>query len=1260
MAKGRAKDLKAEEATSRSERRPEGYAVNQQRDKGVSLFRILMLFILTSDELLLPKSWSRCIWMPLIAGALFCAPALHATTPGQLWPRFSTPSTIINVNLVGAGQNGYDFMATTTFQGAYNQNQLSTRLYVSTISDDPYWLANAVPANSSGVTVSPLSFNTSNPDGALIALLQTYGSSIKGYYICDPYNAPETCNMATTLAGINDAMVVSADNLSVMQNSTDNPNVPLLGDLRVYSLPTTGQYTWIGSYSPLVNTTAINMISNPSGASSTTGWSTSGGTVATATGSGTCAGEGQTLKFTSTTSGSAWAYFPPTITATSSTRPYIFSVQACVASGSSAFLDAWNGGEDIQSATIAAGSGWQTLQLAVPIPLSDVSGNTTIKLEVRTTGTDGTVIYFHNAAAIGNRVAVDTFQYVNQLSETTSTILAQDFSNSYNLRDYAIAGKMFTFDLSSDNSDEVALYNSILTTSSSSGTTRAHNTPIMGYIDDETNDVAYLSGSGRGLFLNASDDYNNGSVWASLPQPTGLSQPAPVAIAPVNNTIYVAMAASDGDNLSIVEHQNYQHWTQGQYLGAVPMAWTISPGMIYNSPGIMTTFYRYLPQSQEMMAGPSGVGYGTDTTGSDISPFASLTNGFMTMEGMSSVTNWITSSTDATGFATDVNVPHVVRRGPVTPYTHTIESNTAHTVLDQQQVDYHAFPEAQISAIQAVPFVSGAPNYIEVLHDNLTMAPDDVLYIAQQLQLRGSHPYVFMTPSELAATVSAAGTGATNTQAVPGSTLTSAFPVNYLWNAQGQEPGAGVENGASAAGWGIGNPVQGQVLYSNQDFLGGGNTMLTTPKTATSNSYVWQYLGTNANPMVVGRYYRFSVNVAGTNGATAFMTIYDGSANHQVTGTISSTGWTNLSQIVEMQSATTGQIQVGITPSSTTNQTLYFGGTPGDMPGWFYSPTGGSTSTPSFGSTTYASAQGNAQAFYLNVPASDGSQWISQFPTSLAANTTYVGSVDVAGTGSAYLDLWNGSTDAVSSTVALTTNWQTVSATFITGSSPSGTVQWEIRVPNSSSSQEVYFRNAMLTLRPANLPLFTTGLETSEIQLSDTNTVDSTAPGGGETNVSSPILQATSTGSHGGTYAIQYGGDAGGGSATHAYMEAFTSGITLSSTSQLSYWIYPITSTGSETGASSMTGNNSTCVAIDIVFTNSTALRNNTAIVDQYGNRINPTYQCNHLQPNQWNYVTTSLGSLSGLAVSRIDIGYDQPGASGSYGGYVDDITISH
>jgi GxGYxY sequence motif in domain of unknown function N-terminal len=90
-----------------------------------------------------------------------------------------------------------------------------------------------------------------------------------------------------------------------------------------------------------------------------------------------------------------------------------------------------------------------------------------------------------NAAVTSNRTAIYTYAYDNLITSTNSTILAQDFPNSTALHEYAVAAKMFVFDLSSDNVEEKALYSSILNYT-------PHNTPIMGYIDDEGNDVPFL------------------------------------------------------------------------------------------------------------------------------------------------------------------------------------------------------------------------------------------------------------------------------------------------------------------------------------------------------------------------------------------------------------------------------------------------------------------------------------------------------------------------------------------------------------------------------------------------------------------------------------------------------------------------------------------------------------------------------------------------------------------------------------------------
>jgi hypothetical protein len=138
-----------------------------------------------------------------------------------------------------------------------------------------------------------------------------------------------------------------------------------------------------------------------------------------------------------------------------------------------------------------------------------------------------------------------------------------------------------------------------------------------------------------------------------------------------------------------------------------------------------------------------------------------------------------------------------------------------------------------------------------------------------------------------------------------------------------------------------------------------------------------------------------------------------------------------------------------------------------------------------------------------------------------------------------------------------------------------------------------------------------------------------------------------------------YSGSAQGGS-PHAYLEVFDlsgSPLAIGTNKTLSYWIYPQDNATTPYVAAGST--NSTCVAVDMYFTDGSTLRDSGA-VDQNGNKIHPASQCGHLSLNTWNHVTVNLAANNGnKQISRILVGYDQPGASGGYRGYIDDITIS-
>lgn len=195
---------------------------------------------------------------------------------------------------------------------------------------------------------------------------------------------------------------------------------------------------------------------------------------------------------------------------------------------------------------------------------------------------------------------------------------------------------------------------------------------------------------------------------------------------------------------------------------------------------------------------------------------------------------------------------------------------------------------------------------------------------------------------------------------------------------------------------------------------------------------------------------------------------------------------------------------------------------------------------------------------------------------------------------------------------------------------------------------------------------FSTSLESGQPQPTWVSTVDSS--GGGLSNVggiccslTGPELVLHNEVAHTGTSALMYSGLDNSATTSFAYMEVFdvsSQSLTVGANTTLSYWIYPQGPTDSTPGANLTSGTNSTCVAIDLIFSDGSDLRDSGA-TDQNGVRIHPAYQCNHLTLNTWNHVTVNLGAfVSGKTIVRVNIGYDQPANTGGYRGYIDDINI--
>jgi len=205
------------------------------------------------------------------------------------------------------------------------------------------------------------------------------------------------------------------------------------------------------------------------------------------------------------------------------------------------------------------------------------------------------------------------------------------------------------------------------------------------------------------------------------------------------------------------------------------------------------------------------------------------------------------------------------------------------------------------------------------------------------------------------------------------------------------------------------------------------------------------------------------------------------------------------------------------------------------------------------------------------------------------------------------------------------------------------------------------------TPTPPSVPttIFATGFEGGDPQPTWNSTVDGGYPAGGLSNVggiccglSGPETGVRGETAHTGGAALMYSGADTSASSSYAYdkvLDLSGKNVAVGSTTTLSYWIYP------QSGATSpvpVGGSNSTCVALDLIFTDGSNLRDSGA-TDQAGTRVHPAYQCGHLTLNAWNHVTSVIGAkVAGKTISRIDVGYDQPANTGGYRGYIDDISL--
>jgi hypothetical protein len=163
----------------------------------------------------------------------------------------------------------------------------------------------------------------------------------------------------------------------------------------------------------------------------------------------------------------------------------------------------------------------------------------------------------------------------------------------------------------------------------------------LGWVIDEPSGVALTSRAA--LPVLPSDHFNNLEVWSAI-RPDVLSgcktnlrskkdvfpdteaggsveigtdraSPVPTALSAVptvsegdDRRIYVSFTMSDGDNIQYCQHRLFEIW-QEPVRGIIPLGWTLSPLFLQAAPAMGEYYRRTATANDELIAGPSGIGY---------------------------------------------------------------------------------------------------------------------------------------------------------------------------------------------------------------------------------------------------------------------------------------------------------------------------------------------------------------------------------------------------------------------------------------------------------------------------------------------------------------------------------------------------------------------------------------------------------------------------------------------------------------------------
>lgn len=545
-----------------------------------------------------------------IAAAIVCASALagegSAAPSGISWPKNQALPVFAKARQLDVVDieriPGEEQLLWASLQGLVNRKEPRIYLMRATEEGKETWLKTGL-----GVPYTVL--------GDPWELMGKYRSEVKGIIVYDP-DVPDTINVATTLAGLKDAVVAAPD---LLKRLTDAPhNLPVLEDLRGRFRNRLEAYSW--QFANLWPKTTHRMLIGISPTRSV--------------------GVNPELR-------DEWKEIlrenrPISNASNREVRELDLTPSL---GGSAVYLrfrdshpeDGW--GAAVGEVVVRA-DGKEVARFTPPAESE--------KPFLYDSGGSGT-----SPGSGGHRFADNDRRFVYKIvpPEGTKRLIASvdiwnqfevsaqgreparthvEVPNAY-MRDYAIANRAMAFWLDPNVKEERVLMERIMSDVEP-------YTPYLGWF---AQDVAGEFGgtelaSRHGVYILAADWFENMSVFSAAR--ASVEPPKAPPVPKLENKVYVTFVMSEGDNLQYNQHAMRRLWDDPAR-GRVPITWTTTPLLLEAAPGILGYYQRTATPNDVLIAGPSGAGYINPDPWPDATfgMFARQTRRYMLRTGMNTV-----------------------------------------------------------------------------------------------------------------------------------------------------------------------------------------------------------------------------------------------------------------------------------------------------------------------------------------------------------------------------------------------------------------------------------------------------------------------------------------------------------------------------------------------------------------------------------------------------------------------------------------------